>query len=291
VCQQNRVTGVALDTGELVPADVVVCAADPRTALVSWLGPGAPASAAKLVERWRGRSAGEGYESKIDAVIDEPPRYLADDDDVVDKLGVDPGVPTTVITPSVAGIASARRDADRGAVARQPVMFVNVPSVADPTMAAAEGHVFSLEVLFTPYQLSGGWERSGEPERWLEVFAGHVKPGFLDGIRDWRVVTPVDYERHFGLRRGHAPSFPGGPLAALMGRDRELTRYETPVQGLFLTGAGTFPGAGVWGASGRNTAAVILARFRGRPGRGRSRGGGRGRGRGRGGSADSSTSG
>jgi phytoene dehydrogenase-like protein len=73
------------------------------------------------------------------------------------------------------------------------------------------------------------------------------------------VVTPVDYERAFGLRRGHAPSYPGGPLAALLSRrDGELTRYATPVAGLFLTGAGTFPGAGVWGVSGRNAAAVVL---------------------------------
>ena len=45
----------------------------------------------------------------------------------------------------------------------------------------------------------------------------------------------------------------------LLGRNREQTRYQTPVRGLFLTGAGTFPGAGVWGASGRNTATAVLA--------------------------------
>ena len=60
--------------------------------------------------------------------------------------------------------------------------------------------------------------------------------------------------------RGHATSFAGGPLAALRNQNPELTRYETPVKGLFLTGAATFPGAGVWGASGRNAAMCILAR-------------------------------
>ena len=47
-------------------------------------------------------------------------------------------------------------------------------------------------------------------------------------------------------------------MAALRGKDPELTRYQTPVKGLFLTGAATFPGAGVWGASGRNAAHTIL---------------------------------
>jgi phytoene dehydrogenase-like protein len=73
-------------------------------------------------------------------------------------------------------------------------------------------------------------------------------------------MTPVDYEQEFHLTRGHVPSFTGGPLATLLRRDPELTRYETPVRGLFLTGAATFPGAGVWGASGRAAARVVLTR-------------------------------
>ncbi len=79
-------------------------------------------------------------------------------------------------------------------------------------------------------------------------------------MRRWRVVAPPDYERDFHLAKGHAPSFAGGPVAALLRRDPELTGYETPVAGLFLTGAATFPGAGVWGASGRAAARVVLAR-------------------------------
>ena len=52
------------------------------------------------------------------------------------------------------------------------------------------------------------------------------------------------------MPRGYAPSFPGGPLAALLGRNPELSRYQTPIGGLFLTGAATFPGAVtvVWNA-------------------------------------------
>jgi phytoene dehydrogenase-like protein len=38
----------------------------------------------------------------------------------------------------------------------------------------------------------------------------------------------------------------------------ELARYRTPVRGLYLTGASTHPGGGVFGASGYNTARTVI---------------------------------
>ena len=47
--------------------------------------------------------------------------------------------------------------------------------------------------------------------------------------------------------------------------------YRTPLEGLYLCGAGTHPGGGVTGANGRNCAAAVVAdRRRGRLRRGRS---------------------
>jgi len=39
----------------------------------------------------------------------------------------------------------------------------------------------------------------------------------------------------------------------------ELSGYRTTIPGLYLTGAGTHPGGGVSGASGRNTASAVLS--------------------------------
>ncbi|HEY0407832.1 MAG TPA: hypothetical protein VGC89_19005, partial [Pyrinomonadaceae bacterium] len=38
----------------------------------------------------------------------------------------------------------------------------------------------------------------------------------------------------------------------------ELSAYRTPIKNLYLTGASTHPGGGVFAASGRNTAHVVL---------------------------------
>jgi phytoene dehydrogenase-like protein len=260
-CDRGRATGVRLEDGTRLDARrAVVSAGDPRRALVELLH-APPASARALVERWRTRPVREGYESKVDAVIDTLPRPRGLNPEHLAALGVgDVLNATMVVAPGLDGILAAHRAAAAGGVAERPLYLSNVPSVVDPSVASPDGgHVFSLETLFTPYNLHGGWTGTAEPERWLAAFATLVEPGFLDGIRRFRLVGPEDYERDFSMPAGYAPSFAGGPLAALLGRDRELTRYATPLPGLYLTGSGTFPGAGVSGAPGRNTARVILA--------------------------------
>lgn len=249
---RGGVRGVRLADGTEVSSGLVVSACNPHSTFLEWLVD-PPASADDLVRRWRAIPHDEGYESKVDAVIDEVPR--------VRPVGVEP-VATTVIAPSLAEIHRGHQLLERGEMLDPPAMLVNVPSVLDPSMAAGSGdarrHVFSLEALYTPYGLRAGWIDSTEPWRWLERFADLCEPGFLDSIVHWRAMTPDVYEREFHLPAGHATSFAGGPLAAFRNRNPELTRYETAVPGLYLTGAATFPGAGVWGASGRNCATVVL---------------------------------
>lgn len=233
----GRVRGVTLATGETVAASTVVAACDPRQVRLPGLG------------QPREETQPEGYESKLDAVVSAPPRVR----------GVDsPLVGTCVITPAVAGLDAAHATMRSGRVAPRPPMLLGAPSVLDRTLRTRDDeHVLSLEVLFTPYSLRDGWRTTREPERWLGLLADAVEPGFLDGVRRLRTLTPLDYEADFHLPHGHAASFGRGPLAALLPARPELARYRSAVDGLFLTGAATFPGAGIWGASGRNAARVI----------------------------------
>jgi phytoene dehydrogenase-like protein len=230
---------------------VVVSACDPHRTFLEWLSDPPPA-ARSTVERWRNIAVEAGFESKLDVVLSEPP--------VVKAIGEPTGT-TVTVAPSLTEIDRGFHEMQTGRMLDRPALLLNVPTVLDPTMAPAdhpERHVLSLEVLYTPYALQGGWHGSAEPQRWLGLFASLCEPGVLDSVVAVRAMTPDVYEREFHLPRGHATSFAGGPLAVFRGKDPELTQYETAVTGLFLTGAATFPGAGVWGASGRNCAGVVL---------------------------------
>jgi phytoene dehydrogenase-like protein len=247
LCDGERTTGVTLRDGTEVTAPVVVSACDPQRTFVRWLRH-SPAGAASMIERWRSAHRAEGYESKVDAIVAREPRLRDSEHSLSSSL---------TIAPSVSEMHRAATLLESGGILERPALMVNVPSIVDPSVAPPGRHVFSLEVLLTPYRHP--WAGSEEPWRWLELFAGWCEPGFLDSIVAWRAMTPDVYEREFHLPAGHAASFKGGPLAALRHRDPELTSYETAVPGLYLTGAATFPGSGIWGASGRNCATVVLA--------------------------------
>lgn len=255
MCDGERVVGVELSDGATHHSPVVVSACDPHRTFLSWLN-NPPANATSMLERWRQIEQGEGFESKIDAIVTTPP--------VLRSLG-EPSPATVLVAPSLPEIDAGYHLMVRGEMMPRPALMVNVPTVADPTMAptdAPDHHVLSVEAIYTPYGLRGGWEGSSEPRRWLELLADLYEPGFLDSIVDMRAMTPDRYEREFHLPAGHATSFAGGPLAVFRNKNPELTQYQTAVDGLYLTGAATFPGAGIWGASGRNCAAVIIEQHR-----------------------------
>lgn len=253
----GAVRGVRLADQRKLTAPTVIAACDPHRVFTDWLED-VPRAASRLVDRWTSRPVAEGYESKIDAVLSELPRYLISDQVEAAFPGLDVLSPTAIISPSPEELDQAHVLRDQGQVAEHPTMLVSVPTVLDPDMQeGSDAHVLSLEVLFTPYSLVGGWPQSTEPQRWLDEWATFVKPGALDAITAWRAMTPDRYEAEFSMHRGHTPSYAGSPLAALRGQQRELTRYRTPIAGLYLSGAGTYPGAGVFGASGRNAADVV----------------------------------
>lgn len=267
-CEGSAVRGVTLADSTEITARIVVSACNPHDTFLRWLT-NAPPQADRLIERWRHVPQDEGYESKIDAIIAELPRLKALPDPVAQRLGDLAAVGTTIVAPSLADMHRGHALIAKGEVLDRPAMLVNIPTALDPSMGPDAGdptvarprHVFSLEALYTPYSLRGGWASSTEPRRWLEQYATLVEGDFLSGLGEWRAMTPDRYEREFHLPAGHATSFAGGPLAALLNKNPELTRYRTPVEGLYLTGAATFPGAGVWGASGRNAALTVLRRL------------------------------
>lgn len=167
----------------------------------------------------------------------------------------------TVICPSLEYLERAHDDAKYGDLPRQPYLEIVVPTILDATPGPKGQHLMLINVQYVPYALrEGTWEveraRLGaQVVALLESYA----PGFQDLVQHCLVLAPPDLEERFGL--------PGGCLYhGEMSLDQLLfmrpvpgyANYRTPVQNLYLCGAGTHPGGGVTGAPGFNAAREVI---------------------------------
>ncbi len=138
-------------------------------------------------------------------------------------------------------------------------------SAVDPGLAPAGKHLLFAWGQYHPYALArGSWDdqrqRAADD---LLAAVGRFAPNVPECVEEVYVQTPPDLERELGLYNGNVmhlemsldQMFSFRPAPGLAG-------YRTPLPGLFLTGASTHPGGGVFGASGRNAARVVARALR-----------------------------
>jgi phytoene dehydrogenase-like protein len=131
----------------------------------------------------------------------------------------------------------------------------------DETLAPPGVHVMTAFVQYVPYALARGtWdERRDELLRKVLVRIERSAPGFGGTVEAAHVLTPLDLERTYGLTEGNI--FHGDLDIGQLFSMRPVpawSRYRTPIDGLYLGGAGAHPGGGVTGAPGYGAAHAVL---------------------------------
>ena len=116
-------------------------------------------------------------------------------------------------------------------------------------------HVMSAFCQYVPYRLAEGtWdERRDEIADRVETSIERFAPGFRDLVVEREALAPPDVETKIGLTGGHI--FQGECLPEHMW-DRRLA-YRTGAEGVYLCGAGTYPGGSVIAVNGRNAALAV----------------------------------
>lgn len=136
-----------------------------------------------------------------------------------------------------------------------------VSSNADASLAPAGKHILTCFVQYVPYHLrEGNWDDKREllGDRVVKKIAEYA-PNVPAAIVARQVLTPLDLERTYGLTEGNI--FHGDLRLEQLFFMRPVpgwSQYRTPVDGLYLCGAGAHPGGGVTGAPGRNAAHQAL---------------------------------
>lgn len=180
-----------------------------------------------------------------------------------DRSELDGGAIWMLADPSAATVAYTA--AQLGQVPESPATLVTFPSVADPS-AARPGGATMWANSFTSRHLHGRpWsdaatEATGSLWRTIESCV----PGIRDHVAHEVLTTPDDLTALTGAENpgSHVAPTPSQTLGSRPALG--FGNYHTPIEGIFLTGAGTHPGGGVSGASGRACAQAVLRSLGGR---------------------------
>lgn len=170
-----------------------------------------------------------------------------------------------LMCPSIDYLKKAWEDAKAGVPARDPVIWFQIPSVYDPTMAPEGCHSIALYFQYAPVKPKAGeWIdiKQKEGARLIGYFTKCYAPNFREILLDWEIFTPVELESRMGLTDGNIRHLDMIPSQMLSARPMfGWANYETPVKGLYLCGGGTHPGGEVTGAPGHNAAKVVIEHF------------------------------
>jgi phytoene dehydrogenase-like protein len=166
------------------------------------------------------------------------------------------------LAPDYAAMGKAYAEALAGLLPAEPALVVGQPTAIDPSRAPDGKHVLWIQVRALPAQIQGdaaGAIASGDWDAVKERYADRVvaileryAPGVSARILGRSVFSPKDLERE-------NPNLIGGDSIAgshhldqyfLLRPIAGWSRYRTPVEGLFMVGAGTWPGAGLGAGSG-----------------------------------------
>jgi len=173
------------------------------------------------------------------------------------------------LAPSLEAMGAAYSQAMAGLLPREPVLVVGQPTAIDKTRAPEGRHVLWVQVRVLPASIKGDAAGAITATDWdaaKEAYADRVMtlieryaPGLAGKILGRAVLSPRDLERE-------NPNLIGGDsLSGSHHLDQNFlfrpvfgwSRYKTPVAGLYMVGAATWPGAGLGAGSGFMLAKIL----------------------------------
>jgi phytoene dehydrogenase-like protein len=247
--ENDRATGVELDSGERLEADNVISNADPKHTFLKLVSVDhLDTGFVRQIKNLRSR----GKAAKLHLLLDGAPCFKG-----VEESGLGSRL---IIAPGMDEIELAFNPSKYGEYPEEPVLEITVPSATDNGLAPAGQHVVSAVVQYVPYDDSPAEDanRAAFLETVLDQLERHA-PGIRDQVRTAELLTPRDIEREFGITGGHWHHVELVFESFLFNRPiPALAQHQSPIAGLYLCGAACHPGGNVMGIAGRNAARQVL---------------------------------
>lgn len=201
---------------------------------------------------------------KIDCALSEPLRFEHHEHKDEYLIG------SILIADSVNHVEKAHSDITIGKIPDEdPSMYLVMPTGLDPSMAPEGKHTLWIE-FFAPYQIAGAEGTGLKGTGWTDELKNLVADRVLDKLAQYspnlkhsiiarHVESPAELGERLGSYKGNYYHIDMTLEQMLCFRPLpEIANYKTPIENLFLTGAGTHPGGSISGLPGRNCARVFL---------------------------------
>jgi phytoene dehydrogenase-like protein len=243
--ERGRVVGVELQDGERLAANLVIADVMPQ-ALATLAGDALPARYARALRRYKYGPA----TLKIDWALDGEIPWTAPEAREAGTVHV--GGSAAEVLQSIA---------THTGLPERPFMLLGQQSIADPSRAPTGQHTAWA---YTHGPHSVDWE--AESDRHVERMEAQIErfaPGFRERILARHVLGPADLQRRNANLVGGDVGGGSYSLEQVVFRPvRSLAPYRTPVRGLYIGSAATFPGGAVHGVPGHAAARLALAEAR-----------------------------
>lgn len=238
--------GVLLEGGERIFAPVIISNADPR-ATMKLLGSAADPA-------WRSRVESipiQGCTVKLNILLSELPNFLARPGTREPHHFGQINAPLTKTEWKQSFFA-----AKAGELPEHLWCELYFQSAHDAGVAPVGQHTMSVFAQYVPYKFAeGNWDDHRDEARQKALASiGRFCSNIPGAVLDAQVLGPPDIESKVGLTGGHI--FQGECLPQYMWSNRLESR--TPMPGMYLCGACTYPGGSVIGVNGRNAAMTVI---------------------------------
>jgi phytoene dehydrogenase-like protein len=247
--ENGKAFGVELSSGEMLKAKIVVSNADPRSTFTDLVG--APQLDTMFAQRVT-QIRGSGVVAKLHLALSGKPEFEGlSESQIGGRL---------LVAPSMRYVEHAFNHCKYDEYSERPVLDITIPSLHNNALAPEGHHVMSINVAFVPYRLEGGWEEQKATFAYKIISQlGQYSPNLKSLVVDHELLTPQDIEDQFHATQGH---WHHGDLSIhqsfMMRPLHGAAQYDTPIEKLFLCGAGSHPGGGLTGLPGRNAAKRVL---------------------------------
>jgi phytoene dehydrogenase-like protein len=166
------------------------------------------------------------------------------------------------LAPSLDMMGRVYNEALAGMLPTEPILVVGQPTAIDPSRAPQGRHILWIQLRVLPAVIRGDAAGQISSRDWAEIKDAYADramailenyaPGFHSKVLGRAIFSPRDLENE-------NPNLLGGDS---LGGSHHLnqnflfrpapgwSRYRTPLDGLYLVGASTWPGAGVGAGSG-----------------------------------------